>query len=248
MAEITIPQVIHYCWFGGKPLPRNAEKCIASWRKYYPDFEIRRWDESNFDVNIIPFTAEAYSAKKFAYVSDYARLRILYRLGGYYFDTDVEAVKRLPDAIREEPFMGIEKSTLPNHRFKVNPGLGFSSRPGSPLLAEIMGHYENMHYLTPAGINQITIVPITTAVLEKYGFDGTNRLQDAGDFRIYPYDYFCPIEYPLGKIEITPNTCTIHHYTESWMSPTDKLRMRLYAWLDTPMGSKFKTVIKSITR
>lgn len=108
--ENRIPKVIHYCWFGGNPLPSLAEKCIASWRKYLPDYEIKRWDESNFDVNIIPYTKQAYEAKKYAFVSDYARFWILYNYGGLYFDTDVEVIRSMDDIIAAGPFMGCENS------------------------------------------------------------------------------------------------------------------------------------------
>ena len=90
-----IPKVIHYCWFGGKPLPPLAEKCIASWRKYLPDYEIRRWDETNFDVEAHPYTRDAYAAGLYAFVSDYARFKILFEHGGVYFDTDVEVIRPL---------------------------------------------------------------------------------------------------------------------------------------------------------
>lgn len=102
-----IPKVIHYCWFGGNPLPKSAQKCIALWRKYLPDYEIKEWNENNFDVNIIPYTAEAYKAKKYAFVSDYARFWILYKYGGLYFDTDVEVIKNMDDIISKGPFMGL---------------------------------------------------------------------------------------------------------------------------------------------
>ena len=103
-----IPKIIHYCWFGRNPLPESAQKCIASWKKFLPDYEIKEWNEDNFDVNIIPYTKEAYEAKKYAFVSDYARFWILYKYGGLYFDTDVEVIKPMDDIIERGPFMGIE--------------------------------------------------------------------------------------------------------------------------------------------
>lgn len=103
-----IPKVIHYCWFGGNPLPDSAKKCISSWRKYLPDFEIKVWNERNFDVKSIPYTREAYRLKKFAFVSDYARMWILYNYGGIYFDTDVEVIKPFNDIILRGNFMGFE--------------------------------------------------------------------------------------------------------------------------------------------
>lgn len=111
----NIPTVIHYCWFGGKPLPALAVKCIESWKKYLPDYEIKRWDESNFDVNLIPYTQQAYEAKKYAFVSDYARFWILYKYGGLYFDTDVEVIKPMDDLIAAGPFMS---SCYSDYEFK----------------------------------------------------------------------------------------------------------------------------------
>ena len=104
-----IPKIIHYCWFGRNPLPESAVKCINSWKKYFPDYEIKEWNEDNFEVNIIPYTREAYEAKKYAFVSDYARMWILYHHGGLYFDTDVEVVKPLDDIIRGGNFLGVEQ-------------------------------------------------------------------------------------------------------------------------------------------
>ena len=106
-----IPQTIHYCWFGGNPLPESAQKCIASWRRYFPDWEIKEWNESNFDVDSIPYTTQAYRAKKYAFVSDYARFKILYEHGGVYFDTDVEVIKSFNDILGWGPFMGFLRAT-----------------------------------------------------------------------------------------------------------------------------------------
>jgi mannosyltransferase OCH1-like enzyme len=242
-----IPQTIHYCWFGKKPLPKEVLRCIASWKKYFPDCEIKEWNEDKFDINIIPFTQEAYSVKKYAYVSDFARLWILYNYGGIYFDTDVEVIRDMTSIINRGPFMGIEKNTSIAN-LAVNPGIGFSASKGNWILQDVMKYYENEHYITETGIKQIPIVPITTAVLIRYGFNCKNEMQQVGDFIIYPYDYFCPIEYPLGKLEITLNTVSIHHYTESWMSLTDKIKMRFFAFLGTKHGLVLKKGLKKIIR
>ena len=103
-----IPKVIHYCWFGRNPLPPLAVKCIESWKKFLPGYEIKEWNEDNFDVNIIPYIQEAYEARKYAFVSDYARFYILYHHGGIYFDTDVEVIKSIDDIIERGAFMGCE--------------------------------------------------------------------------------------------------------------------------------------------
>ena len=242
-----IPKVIHYCWFGRNPLPKAARKCIASWQKFFPDYEIKEWNEDNFNVNIIPFTQEAYSVKKYAYVSDYARLWVLYNYGGIYFDTDVEIIKDMTLIVNKAPFMGIEKNTT-NINLAVALGLGFSSNKGNKILCDVMNYYEKEHYITEKGINQITIVPITTNILIKYGFNCKNEIQQVGDFLIYPYEYFCPIEYPLGRLEITSKTVSIHHYTESWLSLSDKIKMRLFALLDTKLGQIVRKCVRWIRK
>ena len=119
MKENSIPKIIHYCWFGRSPLPELAKKCIASWRKYFPDYEIKEWNEDNFDVNSILYTSQAYQAKKYAFVSDYARFWILYMYGGLYFDTDVEVIRPMDDIIQRGPFMGCEKPYKKGLRPKI---------------------------------------------------------------------------------------------------------------------------------
>lgn len=104
-----IPKIIHYCWFGRNPIPVEYQRYIESWKKFLPDYEIKEWNEDNFDVNIIPFTKEAYDVKKYAYVSDYARLKILYDNGGVYFDTDVEVIRNMDDIIAAGAWMAVEK-------------------------------------------------------------------------------------------------------------------------------------------
>lgn len=152
-----IPKVIHYCWFGRNPLPSLAVKCIESWKKYFPDYEIKEWNENNFNVNIITYTQEAYERKKYAFVSDYARFWILYHYGGLYFDTDVEVIKPMNDIIVKGPFMGCEKdvdkqestvsSAIPSLGLGVNPGLGLGVGPGLELYGELLRLYDGLHFI-----------------------------------------------------------------------------------------------------
>jgi hypothetical protein len=220
-------------------LPKSAHRCIASWRRFFPDYEIKEWNEDNFDVNIIPFTQEAYSVKNYAYVSDYARLWILSNYGGIYFDTDVEVIKDMTATVDNGSFMGIEKY-LASPDMSVNLGLGFSVN--RTILKDIMNYYEN----TRSAFDQIpNIVSVATGVLVKYGFNHKNEIQQVGGFTVYPYDYFCPREYPLGKLEITANTLSIHHYSESWMSLSDKMKMRLIIILRNKIGSWIRKLIRN---
>ena len=219
-------KVIHYCWFGGKPLPRSAEKCIASWKKFLPEYRIVRWDESNFDVNAIPYTREAYAAGKYAFVSDYARFWILYHNGGVYFDTDVELIKNMDDILAKGDFLGVE-SKMPR-MITVNPGLGFAASRGSVLLEELLDLYRGLNFLNADGTPCLkNIVEITTEQLLKQGLKNTPEVQECCGFTIYPKDYFCPIDYDTRELVITENTRTIHHYAESWVPRSARFKNAL---------------------
>ena len=174
--KVNIPRVIHYCWFGGNPLPEEAKKCIESWKRYCPDYEIIRWDESNYDVNSCAYIQEAYQAKKWAFVSDYARFDILYHHGGVYFDTDVELVASIEDILEKGAFLGVEQPIGDDLSIKVAPGLGMAAEAGHPLYRQILNMYGDLHFLHPDGSpNQITVVKYTTDLLLSYGLQETYR-------------------------------------------------------------------------
>ena len=221
-----IPKIIHYCWFGGKPLPKSAEKRIASWKQYLPDYEITRWAESNFDVNAIPYTREAYAACKFAFVSDYARFCILYHYGGVYFDTDVEVIRPIDDIINRGSFLGVESNR--NGIYTVNPGLGFAATQGTAVIGEMGNLYSTFHFINTDGASDLkNIVEITTDYLSSKGLQNTDEIQDCCGFTIYPKDYFCPIDYDTRELKITENTRTIHHYAESWVPRSTRFKNAL---------------------
>jgi hypothetical protein len=207
-----IPKTIHYCWFGGNPLPPLALRCIASWEKHLPGYDIKRWDESNFDVNIIPYTREAYRMKKYAFVSDYARFWILYKYGGIYFDTDVEVIKPLDDLLARGGFMGFEEDGR-----EANPGLGFACAPGLGFACALLDKYATLSFINKNGtLNLTTVVTYTSDLLKEYGIKNDNTVEYIDGIYIYPRDYFCPKDRFTGKIRITPNTRTIHHFDGSW--------------------------------
>lgn len=224
-----IPKIIHYCWFGGKPLPPLALKCIESWRKYLPDYEIREWNEDNFDVNIIPYTSEAYAMKKYAFVSDYARFWILYKYGGIYFDTDVEVIRPMDDIIEKGNFMGCEtdggKGATAN---AVAPGLGLGVNPGLGLVKELLDYYSGKHFeFHPDIRSQETIVHITTRILQQNGLKDVAGIQETCGLWIYPSEYFCPVNVTTMRLHITKNTRTIHHYAGTWMGDKVPLKIRI---------------------
>ena len=215
--EIEIPKVIHYCWFGGNPLPDIAIKCINSWKKNLPSYEIKEWNESNFDVNCCKYVQEAYNAKKWAFVSDFARFWILYNFGGLYFDTDVEMLKPIDDIMTTGPFMGMESKGV------VAPGLGIAASCGLPLYKEILDDYINSNFYKFPGVQEDeNVVGKTTRILKKHGFDVTlNTIQNVDGITIYPSEYFAPMNYFTKEINITENTRTIHLYAATWVNPEE---------------------------
>ena len=204
-------------------MPELAQKCIASWKKYLPDYEIKEWNEDNFDVNIIPYTAEAYNDKKYAFVSDYARFWILYQYGGIYFDTDVEVIRPIDDIISKGNFMGFETDPKPllkadASEASVNPGLGMGVAPGLALIKKMLDFYEGKHFVHEAVMrNQITVVHIATQVLRENGLKNVAGIQEVAGCYIYPSEYFCPINVTTGRIHVEKNTRTIHHYAGTWV-------------------------------
>lgn len=220
-----IPKIIHYCWFGHNPLPELAQKCIASWKKYLPDYEIKEWNEDNFDVNIIPYTAEAYAAKKYAFVSDYARFWILYKYGGIYFDTDVEVIRSIDDVVAKGNFMGYETNPTGDDTGSVAPGLGLGVTSGLELVKKMLDYYEGQHFVHETIMrNQITVVHIATKVLHDNGMKNVLGIQQVGDVWIYPSEYFCPINVTTGRIHVEKNTRTIHHYAGTWVDKKFSLK------------------------
>ncbi|HEY8424156.1 MAG TPA: glycosyltransferase [Clostridia bacterium] len=215
-----IPKIIHYCWFGKKELPKLARKCIASWKKYMPEYEIKEWNEDNFDVNIIPYTRQAYENKKYAFVADYTRFYILNKFGGIYLDTDVELIKSLDDLISNKIVMGFERVGY------VNPGLILISPSNQLFLQEMLKLYDNLSFTNfDNSLNLKTIVEYTTEQLIKKGLKKENIYQELdNNICIYPIDYFCPIDMQTNKLVITKNTYSIHHFAASWISSWGKFK------------------------
>lgn len=242
-----IPKIIHYCWFGGNPLPDDAKKCINSWRKYFPDYTIKEWNENNFNVHLMPYVDEAYKLKKYAYVSDVARFWILYHYGGIYFDTDVEVIKSFDDILQKGAFMGQEKNIPTEIYTNVAPGLGLGVEKNHPFYKQMLDFYLKQEFRCDNnGDPFVTVVPITTGQLKEKGYQPmlTDVIQDIDGIMVYPVDFFCPMNYFTGETLITNNTHSIHHYSASWMSRRLKLKM----YLKKKIGHKNILVIKNIMR
>ena len=216
-----IPKIIHYCWFGKNPLPEMAQKCIASWKKYCPDYEIVEWNEDNFDVNSCAYAAEAYACKKWAFVSDVARLYALVTQGGIYMDTDVEVLKPLDDILNYQALSGFEAED------RIPTGL-MACEKGNPFFSELLSEYDTARFIKPDGEMDLTtnVTRITDACL-KHGLVLNNTLQTVHGFTLFPKDYFCPKDFETKIMEITENTYTIHHFDGSWLPEEERYALQI---------------------
>ncbi len=240
-----IPKIIHYCWFGGNPLPESAKYCIESWKKYCPDYEIKEWNETNFDVSCCDYVREAYEAKKWAFVSDYARFQILYENGGVYFDTDVEIIRPIDKIVAKGSFMGLERY----EPIYVAPGLGMAASSKCALYKEILDFYKIRHFKTDNGtIDTTTVVVYVTDILKKYGLKNINAVQKVAGIYIYPVEYFCPKDIDTMELNITTNTYTIHHFDGSWLSAWQRFRHNAKMLLVKVCGVKFVNLLKKCMR
>ena len=204
---MAIPKIIHYCWFGGNPLPASAVKCINSWKKFCPDYELRLWNEENFDLNCNAYCAEMFRRKKWAFLTDYIRLKVVCEEGGVYLDTDVQLLKPLDPLLERGAYMGFECSDL------VATGLGFAAEAGHPFLKENMAFYEDLQ-----DFDAIPACPhITTDLLEAHGLvRDCAKTQTLAGMTIYAAEYLCPKNERTGLMHRTKNTVSIHHYDASW--------------------------------
>ena len=234
-----IPKIIHYCWFGGNPLPPLAKKCIASWKKFCPDYEIKEWNESNFDININNYVKEAYDKKKYAFVTDYVRLYALYRFGGIYMDTDVEVNQPLDDFLNHRAFTGCE-----NQQYCVT-GI-IAAEKEHPWIKDLLDGYKNRSFILSNG--DIDTIPnteiITKATIERYEWNPVNEYQVLKeDLHIYPFSVFCAKDFKTGRVVVTHETYTVHHFSGSWHSKSDKLKMRIIRLLG-PKLTRYAIMLK----
>ena len=217
-----IPKIIHYCWFGRGEKPELARRCIASWRKFCPEFEIREWNEDNCDYLALPFMAEAYAAKKYAFVSDVMRLLVLEQYGGVYFDTDVEVVRDISPLLNDEGFIGFE-----NDQF-VNSGQVMAAVPHQRVVQAMIEAYKQLHFTNADGsLNAVGCQRLNTDVLERFGLVRNGQEQLAGGIHVYPADRFNPLDSATGRLKKTENTWSIHWYSMSWLPKHVRLKAKL---------------------
>ncbi|MEH7159016.1 glycosyltransferase family 32 protein [Neobacillus drentensis] len=209
----NIPKIIHYCWFGKKPHNDLIIKCINSWKRYLPDYKIVEWNEDNFDINCNEYVKEAYIAKKYAFVSDYVRLYVLYNYGGIYMDTDVEVIRNLDVFLSHYAFSGFENDNY-------IPTAIMGSREKNTWIKKLLDYYDYKHFQKDDGSYDLTtnVVTITNITQKEFGVSLNSEFFEINELlTIYPKEYFCPKSYETGKILLTKNTYTIHHFNGSWL-------------------------------
>lgn len=216
-----IPKVIHYCWFGKKEKSNEVLKCIESWKKYCPDYEIVEWNEDNFNVDCIPFVRSAYEAEKWAFVADYARLKVVYENGGIYLDTDVELLKPLDELLSLDCYMGIQRDGL------VATGLGFGAVKGHDVIRALMEDYHKREFLQGRACKTIACPIINTEVLKKFGYIQEDRIQSFSEVTVFSSEYFDPKDCETYILNATEKTYSIHHYDATWKTKNSRLRQML---------------------
>lgn len=216
-----IPKKIHYCWFGRSEKPALAKKCIESWKKYCPDYEIIEWNEDNFDVDQYPYLRWCYDNKKWAFLSDFARLLIIKENGGIYFDTDVEVLRNLDDLLYYAAFLGFENEQ------NVATGLGFGAEMNHPVVNGMINEYLALEVDKNGNYPMIVCPALNTKALLKMGLKLTGESQKIGDIKIFSSEYFNPYDDPTGKLNKTKNTYSVHWYSKSWVSKRTILRSKL---------------------
>lgn len=213
---MSIPKIIHYCWFGNEKMPDKQVKCINSWKQYCPDYQFILWNEENCDFECNTYVKQAYSEKKWAFVADYFRLKAIYHFGGIYLDTDVELIKPVDKMLLFNAFMAVEQD------LNVATGLGFGAIPNNNVIGEMLSMYERITFINDDGsINIKTSPAYLTEYFIQHGYRKNNSIQDVCGIHILSSEFFCPLNYKTGKLTITDNTIGIHWYAESWKSKTD---------------------------
>lgn len=225
-----IPKKIHYCWFGKGPKPKLTEKCIVSWKKYCPDYEIIEWNEDNFKINTNPYTEWCYENKKYAFLSDYIRLAVIEEYGGIYLDTDVELIRSLDNLLRYPAYFGFETNEY------VNTGLGFGAEAHSVIVQQMIKEYEK---LLDGKHGTIGCPHLNTDALLKFGIlkNGKNQRNKYGV--ILSSDYFNPYDAPTGRLNIVKQTYSIHWYAGTWMSKKQRIRSNIGRPLHRILGKDF---------
>ena len=244
--RMSIPKRIHFCWFGDNPKPALAQKCISSWKRLCPDYEIIEWNEDNFDIFSCPlYVQQAYASGKWAFVTDYVRLKVVYEHGGVYLDTDVELKRSLDPLLVYHAYFGFEDGV------HIATGLGFGAVAGHPVIKAMMDDYETIPFIKEDGtLDQETCPSRNTKILLQCGLQQDDSLQILEDnILILPSIYLCPISFVDGSRKRSKDTISIHWFSASWNSKDQHAERakRLKYFKQARFKRKFRNTIHLIT-
>lgn len=238
-----IPKIIHYCWFGGNEMPKTAKTYIQGWKQRMPDYQFIEWNEKNYDISKCKFAEDAYYEKKWAFVTDYVRLDVVYEYGGIYLDTDVEVLRPFDDLLVHKGFMGFDDDNM------INTGLGFGAEKGNPFIGENKAKYESLNlYDYIKNLDQISCPHITSDLVKLHGGKLDNKLQEVGNLMLYPREYFCPMNFYNGKIKITDRTYSVHRYSMSWLTARDRRYHKIEMCLSNLLGRKIARLFVALVK
>lgn len=239
----SIPKIIHYCWFGKKEKPELVKRCMESWKIHLSDYEIIEWNESNFNVDCNPYVREAFSSRKYAFVSDYTRVFALYNYGGIYLDTDVEVFKSFNDLLHHPSFWGFEQEN-----YIATSTIG--AQKGNALIKQFLDSYNGKKFIREDGtINSLTNVAVITQLLKWFGLKTNGEYQEIEELGVfYPQTYFSPYDYINCHTFMTERTYTMHHFHKSWLPLKVRLKGKVKSFLSKLIGGHNIARLRKIYR
>lgn len=238
MEKKIIPKIIHYCWFGNGEMSELEKACIATWRKYCPDYEIKVWNEKNYDIHKCRYMEQAASKGQWSFVTDYVRLDLLYQYGGIYLDTDVELLKNPDFLLQYRSFIGFEQED------RVNSGQGMGAIAGLQVVKELRDMYDEIDFINEDGtLNQKECPQYLTAYLSQKGLQLNNKRQQVGDMEIFPTEFFSPKNFLTGRISLGPDTVSIHHFNGAWHTEKEKRIIRGMQFVRRLLGVRLGNIV-----
>lgn len=222
MADAKIPKIIHLCWFGHGEYDEKMKHCLKTWEEFAPDYKVMKWDEDTFDLDSCTYVRQAYDKKRWAFVTDYVRFKVLQQYGGIYMDTDMELVKPLDDLLDNETVLSFKQQALGMKQFGLTSGI-IMTKANNTLFNPLIEQFEARSYINESGEEDVTpIAKFLTDLLRDRGIRQDNTLQSIDGVTVYPNEYLCPtidLDNNTGDVEVTENTYAIHHFTGTWRTP-----------------------------
>lgn len=236
---MQVDKVIHYCWFGQKEKPESVKKMISSWKKYCPDYKIIEWNEDNSNLQECLYVKQAYENKKYAFVADYVRMKVLYEQGGVYLDTDVELTKNIDQFLENDMTISFQDDKY------INTGL-IITKPKNSIIKKMIEYYQTHNFVKEdMSLDMKTNVSILTDILLLHGLQANNTNQQVEGITILTNDYFAPLNFQTRVMKKTENTHAIHWFDATWLSTNKRIQLKLKRCLRRIIGEEKYSALKS---